>query len=67
MYQKSPFPYLFTLLGIVGISCFTNLTIDKEIDQPIIHEIKNTSSNSNLLGEENLNSEELYTKLAITE
>ena len=40
MYQKSPFPYLFILIGIIALSCFTNLTIDKEIEEPIIHVIK---------------------------
>lgn len=40
MYQKSPLPYLLILVGIVTISCFTNLTIDKEIEEPIVHVIK---------------------------
>ena len=40
MYQKSPLPYLFILVGIVTISCFANLTIDKEIEEPIVHIIK---------------------------
>lgn len=43
MYQKSPFPYLLVLVVIIGLSCFTNLTIDKEIEQPIIHVIDQTS------------------------
>lgn len=48
MYQKSPFPYLVVFLVIVGLSCFTNLTIDKEIEQPIIHVIDQTSTNIDL-------------------
>jgi len=48
MYQKSPFPYLVVLLVIIGLSCFTNLTIDKEIEQPIIHVIDQTSTNIDL-------------------
>lgn len=44
MYQKSPFPYLIVLVAIIGLSCFTNLTIDKEIEQPITHEIHQSST-----------------------
>ena len=44
MYQKSPFPYLFVLIAIIGISCLTNLTIDKEIEEPIIHVIQKNST-----------------------
>lgn len=44
MYQKSPFPYLIVLVAIIGISSFTNLTIDKEIEQPIIHVIQENSN-----------------------
>ena len=49
MYQKSPFPYLIILVVIIGISCFTNLTIDKEIEQPIIHVINENSSAEKVL------------------
>ena len=53
MYQKSPFPYLIILVMIIGISCFTNLTIDKEIEQPIIHEIhENTTANGSFIDQE---------------
>lgn len=46
MYQKSPFPYLLVLVGIILISCFTNLILDKEIEEPIVYKItKNDSSN----------------------
>lgn len=45
MYQKSPFPYIIVLVVIIGLSCITNLTIDKEIEQPIIHVIDQTSTN----------------------
>lgn len=48
MYQKSPFPYLFVLVIIVGMSCFTSLTIDKEIEQPIVHVIDQNSSESEI-------------------
>lgn len=44
MYQKSPFPYLIVLVAIIGISCLTNLTIDKQIEEPIIHVIHKNSS-----------------------
>lgn len=40
MYQKSPFPYLFILIGIITISCFTNLTLDKEIEEPIVYKVE---------------------------
>ena len=49
MYQKSPFPYLFTLVIIIGVSSFTNLTIDKEITQPIVHIINQESSIDELM------------------
>jgi hypothetical protein len=52
MYQKSPFPYLIVLVAIIGISCFTNLTIDKEIEQPIIHVIQKKSTVENLSTQE---------------
>lgn len=65
MYQKSPFPYLITLIVIVGLSCLTNLTIDKEIEEPIIHVIKQNSSNDLLLTQKKLKTEELYTELAV--
>jgi len=48
MYQKSPFPYIIVLVVIIGLSCFTNLTIDKEIEQPIIHVIDQTSYSNEL-------------------
>jgi hypothetical protein len=48
MYQKSPFPYLLVLAVIIGLSCITNLTIDKEIEQPIIHVIDQTSYSKEL-------------------
>ena len=55
MYQKSPFPYLVVLLAIVGVSCFTSLTIDKEIEQPIIYEIHQESSKKSQLANEEFN------------
>ena len=59
MYQKSPFPYLIVLVAIIGISCFTNLTIDKEIEQPIIHVIqKNSTADLNIADETNALKEE---------
>lgn len=38
-YQKSPFPYVFLLIGILGISIYFNLVIDKKINAPIVHTI----------------------------
>lgn len=61
MYQKSPFPYVIVLLAIVGISCFTSLTIDKEIEQPIIHVIHQESMNQSQLANKEINvSKEQY-------
>ncbi len=65
MYQKSPFPYLITLIVIVGLSCFTNLTIDKEIEEPIIHVIKQNSSNDLIFTQQQLKTEDLNTELAV--
>ena len=39
MYQKSPFPYLFILTGIIVVSSLTNLTIDKQIEEPIVYKV----------------------------
>lgn len=38
-FQKSPFPYMALLIAIVGFTSYTNLTIDKEIEAPILHKI----------------------------
>ncbi|CAL2076128.1 hypothetical protein [Tenacibaculum sp. 190524A05c] len=39
-YQKSPFPYVFLLVGILSISVYSNLVTDKQINAPIVHTIK---------------------------
>ncbi len=67
MYQKSPFPYLITLIAIIGISCITNLTIDKEIEEPIIHVIKENASNESYLTLDQSNLKEGNTELALVE
>lgn len=42
MYQKSPFPYLILFAVIIGSSCFSNATINKKIEKPIVHRIFNS-------------------------
>ncbi len=54
MYQKSPFPYLFILVVIIGMSCFTSLTIDKEIEQPIVHVIQQNNIENEMALEKKL-------------
>lgn len=67
MYQKSPFPYLITLIAIIGISCITNLTIDKEIEEPIIHVIKENTSNESFLTLEKSDLSKRNTELALAQ
>ena len=40
-FQKSPFPYLILLACIVATAVYSNFTIDKEIERPIVHQIEN--------------------------
>ena len=64
MYQKSPFPYLFILLLIVGTSCFTNLTIDKEIEAPIIHILEQKTVSKSPITQQEINTSEEFYQLA---
>lgn len=40
-FQKSPFPYLLTLVGIISISILSNATVNKTIEEPIKYNIEN--------------------------
>lgn len=48
MYQKSPLPYVFILLAIIALTGFTSFTIDKKIEQPIVHIIEVNKIQNNL-------------------
>lgn len=39
MYQKSPFPYLFVFVIIIASASFSNLTINRKIEQPIVYNV----------------------------
>jgi hypothetical protein len=67
MYQKSPFPYLIVLVVIIGLSCFTNLTIDKEIEEPIIHVIEKNSTVKTLSTQEPKILQEASTQMAFVQ
>lgn len=53
MYQKSPFPYLFILVGIITLSSFSTLTLDKQIDEPIVYIINKKSFKKELQTKQN--------------
>ena len=38
-FQKSPFPYVFILSIILSTALYSNFTLDKEINQTIVHSI----------------------------
>lgn len=40
-FQKSPFPYLLTLVGIISLSILSNATVNKTIEEPIEYSIEN--------------------------
>lgn len=43
-FQKSPFPYIITLLIIIGFSVLSNMTVNKTIEKPITYSIEKTTS-----------------------
>lgn len=38
-FQKSPFPYVIILTVILGTAVYSNISLDKEINQTIVHSI----------------------------
>lgn len=53
-FQKSPFPYLAVLAAIITLAAYSNQTVNKSIEQPIVYHIENTSSLKNVDGLVNL-------------
>ncbi|CAM1343806.1 hypothetical protein [Tenacibaculum amylolyticum] len=43
-YQKSPFPYIFLLIGILSVAIYSNLVTDKQINAPIVHMVEITKT-----------------------
>ena len=48
-YQKSPLPYLILLVAIISIAVYSTVTIDKQINQPMVYSIKKDAENKHLL------------------
>lgn len=45
-FQKSPFPYVITLVSIISISIFSNITVNKNIENPITYSIEKTATDT---------------------
>lgn len=48
MYQKSPFPYLFLFVFIIASASFSNITMNKKIEAPIVYKIDFNPIHTNL-------------------